>query len=137
MSTAPDLVNRVTPDILVVSDEVPGGPGLRATRCRACGRWTLGRALACSHCFSRDVEPAAAGGNAELVEFSIARHPAGGFAAPYAIGLVRTQEGLTLFSPLKVDPDRIAVGDALHFTLVQHEDGRVGFAFADGREPQS
>lgn len=128
-AVTPALRAKTNPHIFLTQDEDAGGPGLRATRCRACNRFTLGRVRICSHCFSREVEMKAAGQRGELVEFSIARHPAGGFEAPYAIGMIRTEEGLTLFSPLQGDIDSLAPGARLHFTLIDRENGQIGFAY--------
>lgn len=109
--------------------ESGGLPGLRCARCRDCGRFTLGRVLTCSHCFSNGVEEVAAGRQAQLIEFSIARHPAGGFEAPYAIGQIRTEEGMSLFAPLVGEIDGLVSGTPLEFALVEHQEGKVGFAF--------
>ena len=84
---------------------------------------------ACSHCFSRDIEVTAAGQEAVLIEHSIAHHPAGGFEAPYAIGQVRTSEGMVLFSPLVGKTEGLAPGEKLGFVVVERDDGSVGFAY--------
>jgi uncharacterized OB-fold protein len=121
--------SKSNPHIFFAEGEVPGAPGLRAARCRACGRHTLGRVLACAHCLSRDLDVVAAGQKAELVEFSIAHHPAGGFEAPYAIGQVRTSEGLVLFAPLAGETSGLAPGEKLGFAVVEHDGGDLGFAY--------
>lgn len=127
---APQQSTKTNAHIFFTEGEAADAPGLRSARCRACGRHTLGRVPACAHCFSRDIEVVAAGQEAELVEFSIARHPAGGFAAPYAIGQVRTSEGLVLFAPLVGETDGLAPGEKLGFVTVDHDAGAVGFAYA-------
>jgi len=124
------IETKTNPHVFLLEGEAPDAPGLRAVRCADCGRYTLGRALACGLCFSRNVEERAAGRHAELVEFAIAHHPAGGFEAPYAIGMIRTEEGLTLFSPLVGREDQLATGKKLRFVTIERENGRVGFAYA-------
>lgn len=122
--------SKTNPHLFFADGEAPNAPGLRGARCRACGRHTLGRVHVCSHCFSPDVEVAALGQDAELIEFSIAHVPAGGFAAPYAIGQIRTGENLVLFAPLVGETEGLARGEPLSFTLVHHESGGVGFGYA-------
>lgn len=120
---------KTNPHVFYAEGEVPGAPGLSATHCRACGRHTLGRVPICSLCFSRDVEHVVAGRRGQLVEHSIAHHPAGGFKAPYAIGLVRTEEGMTLFAPLEGSVEGLAPGLPLYFVTVGRDGGAVGFAY--------
>jgi hypothetical protein len=129
-ASVPSTRIKTNRHVFVLEDEVPGAPGLRAVRCRACRCHTLGRALICSHCFSRDVAPEAAGQRAELVEFAVSNHPAGGFSAPYAIGLICTEEGFALFAPLVGDPASFAHETLLRFTLLDRDDGTVAFAYA-------
>lgn len=120
---------KTNPHIFFLEGEAPGAPGLRSAHCRACGKSTMGRVPACSHCFSRDIEVVAAGQEAVLVEHSVAHHPAGGFEAPYAIGQIRTSEGLILFAPLMGETEGLAPGDKLFFIAVERGNGSVGFAY--------
>jgi len=129
-ATSESKVAKTNSYVFFVSGEAPGAPGLSATHCRVCRRHTLGRVRICGICFSRDVESVAAGQYAELMEYSIAHHAAGGFEAPYAIGLVRTQEGLTLFAPLEGSLQGLKRGLRLHFVTVPRSAGAVGFAYA-------
>lgn len=130
MSVAAEGIVKTNPHVFLAEGEAPGAPGLSATRCQACGRYTLGRVQICSHCFSRKVEPIVAGQRGELVEYSIAHVPAGGLAAPYAIGLIRTDEGLTLFAPLEGSIEGLAPGMALRFVTVPRGNGAIGFGYA-------
>lgn len=122
--------SKTNPHLFFVDGEMADGPGLRGGHCRSCGRHTLGRVHVCSHCFSTDVAERSVGQSAELIEFSIAHVPAGGFDAPYAIGQIRTAEGLVLFAPLVGETDGLAPGQRLNFTLVRHPSGAVGFGYA-------
>lgn len=122
--------SKTNPHLFFADGEATEAPGLRGARCRACGKHTLGRVHVCSHCFSSEVDKLALGQEAELIEFSIAHVPAGGFDAPYAIGQIRTAENLVLFAPLVGETDGLARGEPLHFTLVEHQSGAVGFGYA-------
>lgn len=119
--------------VFFVAGEAIGAPGLSATRCDACGKFTLGKVRVCSHCLSRSVDSVAAGQHATLMEYSIAHVPAGGFAAPYAIGQVKTSEGMTLFAPLDGDVEGLKPGAPLRFVTVPRDGGAVGFAYTAGR----
>ena len=129
-ATAEAALTKTNPFLFAIDGEEAGAPGLKATRCRDCRRTTLGRVMICSHCFSRAVQPTIAGQAATLVEHSIAHHPAGGFEAPYAIGLVRTEEGLTLFAPISGAIEGLRPGSRLGFITVPQADRMVGFAYA-------
>lgn len=125
-----DLRTKTNPHLFLLAGEELGAPGLRAMHCQMCDKFTLGRVLVCGHCLSRTLEPRAAGQTAELLEFAISEHPAGGFEAPYAIGMVRTSEKLTLFSPLVGDLWHFERGMPLRFVLLDRDGGRVAFAYA-------
>lgn len=120
---------KTNPHVFVLKDELPNGPGLRAARCRSCNHHTQGRVAICARCFSADIEFVAAGQSAELIEYSIARVSAGGFDAPYAIGQIRTDEGMILFAPLVGDPQTFRPGRKLCFVQVDHPTGVSGFAY--------
>jgi uncharacterized OB-fold protein len=127
---APDSRIKTNVHVFLLEGEGTGAPGLRAVQCSSCGQFTLGRALVCGQCLSRDLQPRAAGQKAELLEFAISEHPAGGFDAPYAIGMVQTSEKLTLFSPLVGDPSQFERGVSLRFVLLERAGDRVAFAYA-------
>ena len=122
--------SKTNPHLFFAEGEATNAPGLRGARCRACGKHTLGRVHVCSHCFSPEVDEEAVGQKAELIEFSVAHVPAGGFAAPYAIGQIRTSENLVLFAPLVGQTEGLARGEPLSFTLVRHDTGGIGFGYA-------
>jgi len=126
--------SKTNPHLFFAEGEAANAPGLRGARCHACGKYTLGRVHVCSHCFSSDVEEAALGQKAELIEFSIAHVPAGGFDAPYAIGQIRTAENLVLFAPLVGSTEGLIRGEPLGFTLVRHDSGDIGFGYARSGE---
>jgi uncharacterized OB-fold protein len=129
MSTVKEATRKTNTHVFFAAGEAIGAPGLSATRCHACGKFTLGKVRVCSHCLSREVDSVAAGQQATLTEYSIAHVPAGGFAAPYAIGQVKTSEGLTLFAPLSGNVDGLKPGASLRFVTVPRDGGVVGFAY--------
>ena len=51
------------------------------------------------------------------------------FAAPSAIGQIRTAEDIVLFAPLVGEAGGFSRGKRLRFTLVQHESGGTGFGY--------
>lgn len=124
-----DSRTKTNRHVFLLAGEAPGAPGLRAVVCNSCGQFTLGRVWVCGYCLSRDLQTCAAGQQARLLEFAISHHPAGGFEAPYAIGMVQTREKLTVFSPLVGDPSRWVRGTDLRFVLLDRERGRVAFAY--------
>ena len=123
------ITMKTNPHVFLIAGEAENAPGLRAARCGQCGKFTLGRVMICSHCFSREVTEVAAGQEAELIEFSVAHVSAGGFEAPYAIGQLRTSEGMTLFAPLLGDAGELTPGTRVAFTTLDRGDGLLGFAF--------
>lgn len=129
MTTQADAPTKTNPHAFLLAGEAEGAPGLRAARCEACGAFTIGRVPACGTCFSRRVREVAAGRRARLVECATAHVPAGGFEAPYAIGQILTEEGLTLFAPLIGDPGDLGPGTPLDFALVDAGSGQTGFAY--------
>lgn len=69
----------------------------RATRCRACGRFTFPPTGCCEHCGSWEVEEAALSGAATLLyathNITPACHPRFEKIAPYVYGHLRLKEG--------------------------------------------
>ena len=128
-ATAGEKPAKTNAHVFFAEGEAIGAPGLSATRCHACGKFTPGKVRVCSHCLSRSVDSVAAGQRATLTEFSIAHVPAGGFAAPRTIGQVKTEEGMTLFAPLDGDVAKFKPGVALRFVTVSRPGGAVGFAY--------
>jgi uncharacterized OB-fold protein len=112
-----------------------GGPGLKGTRCRACGRYTLMAVFVCPLCLSRNVEAVPIGRRAILRRWSVVHHGADGFPAPYIIGEVETEEGPIAFAPIVADPQRLTNGAPLQFRLrTPGADDRVGFAYGLAKE---
>jgi uncharacterized OB-fold protein len=116
--------------VFLAEGEGIGAPGLAATKCKACGHYTMGRAVLCEQCLARNVELVAAGQSGTLVEHAVVHHSAGGFQAPYAIGFIKTAEGMVVMAPIEGDVNNLRTGMALKFRTVPREAGsKIGFAY--------
>lgn len=134
MTAASTVAVKRNPHLFFVADEVPTAPGLRSSRCLACGAHGLGVLAVCPACLGRALEVVAAGKVAFVVDASIVHNPAGGFAAPYTIATLRTEEGMTLFAPLVGNDGPVPTGTRVAFEIIEHADGSVGFAYRVRRE---
>ena len=83
-------------------------------RCKGCGAHRFPARDLCSECLSRDVEWVKVSGNGEVFSFNIMHqvyHPGFADEVPYAVVLVKLQEGAKLNSNLVgVKPHDIRVG---------------------------
>lgn len=126
---------KTNPNLFYLAGEAEGAPGLKGTRCRACGAAALLEVPVCPICVSRNVTPMCIGATATLTRFSTVHHSADSFEAPYVIGQIRTPEGPMAFAPIVgSDAATLREGMALRFALLPRDGGRVGFAYmaADG-----
>ena len=71
---------------------------LRLQRCRDCGETYFPPRPFCPRCGSRNVEVYAASGRGSLLSYVINHRPHPSFDGPYAIAVVRLDEGPTLMS---------------------------------------
>lgn len=71
---------------------------LRLQRCRTCGEVYFPPRPLCPACSSRDVEVFVASGRGTLLSYVINHRPHPSFESPYAIALVRLEEGPTMMS---------------------------------------
>ena len=71
---------------------------LRLQRCKDCGEIYFPPRPLCPACSSRNVEVFTASGKATLLSYVINQRPHPSFDAPYAIALVRLEEGPTMMS---------------------------------------
>ena len=71
---------------------------LRLQRCRGCGATYFPPRPFCPGCGHRDVEVYAASGRGTLLSYVINHRPHPSFDGPYAIALVKLEEGPTLMS---------------------------------------
>jgi uncharacterized OB-fold protein len=95
------------------------------SRCRACGRWFLPRAV-CPHCWSDDVEPAYACGRGTLYSYTVCHRPGSPDLAdrvPYIVALVDLEEGTRMLTNLVgVDEKDVQIGMALEATFEERGD---------------
>ncbi len=66
---------------------------LLGVRCRKCGTVTCPPLATCRKCGGRELERVELSGRGELMTFTVVRVPPEGMEGPYAVGLIRTDEG--------------------------------------------
>src|SRR5262245_23666885 len=99
---------------------------LRFLRCQSCGYWIHPPSPICPICHSRELQPEAVSGEAEVHTFTV-NHQAWipGFDPPYVVAIVELpeQEGLRLTTNLvRVAPDDVRIGMPVKVTFEQWED---------------
>ena len=125
------MLAKTNPSLFYADGEVPGAPGLKGSRCKACGQTVLLQVAACPQCGSRELDAVCIGQRATLGHAAEVFHSAYGFEAPYFIGMVETEQGPRTFAPIAAAPGAtLAPGMPLRFQLLERPDGRVGFAYA-------
>ena len=77
---------------------------IRLQRCRDCGAIYFPPRPFCPECGSRDVEVFAASGRGSLLSYVINHRPHPSFDGPYAIAVVKLDEGPTLMSNIVDGP---------------------------------
>ncbi len=86
---------------------------LRLKKCEACGRLWHPKRIVCTECGSTALGWKKAAGTGEVYSFTeVHRAPTPAFAdsMPYALGLVRLDEGVHLFTRFFAEPGPLAVG---------------------------
>jgi uncharacterized protein len=86
---------------------------LRVKHCKDCGRLWHPKRIVCTECASTNLGWRRVTGNGEVYSFSeVHRAPTPAFAdsVPYAIGLVKLDEGVHLFSRFFAPPGKLAIG---------------------------
>lgn len=122
---------KTNPSLFFIDGEALGAPGLKGSRCGACGQTVLLQIAACPRCGNRELESVCIGQRATLGQSSEVFHSADGFEAPYFIGQIETEQGPRTFAPIAAAPGtKLEPGMALRFKLFERPDGRVGFAYA-------
>jgi uncharacterized OB-fold protein len=124
-------MQKTNPTLFFVDGEAEGAPGLKGSRCTACGEVVLLKIAACPRCGSRTLDTVCIGQHATLGQSAEVFHSADGFEAPYFIGLIETAQGPRTFAPIAAAPGTaLHAGMPLVFKLLPRPDGRVGFAYA-------
>ncbi len=86
---------------------------LRLRHCRACGHLWHPKRIVCTQCGSTDLDWQRVAGSGEVYSFSeVHRAPTPAFASsvPYALGLVRLDEGVHLFTRYFAEPGALRIG---------------------------
>lgn len=129
-------MEKTNPHLFYLAGEAPSAPGLRATRCDACGAVSVPGAMLCPKCASRKLTWVAIGRTATLVHHSVVHHGADGFEAPYIVGFVKTEEGPTAFVPIVGSAgEDLKKGSRLRFSVLDLPADRVGFAYEPETPP--
>jgi uncharacterized protein len=113
--------------------EAEGAPFWRAAeqgklelpRCESCHRWTWFPRATCPEC-GAPCQWIATSGQGKLTAFAVERRgvSAGHVQAPYIVGLVTLDEGVSILSNIICcDPDELHAGAALSVTFVKGKDG--------------
>lgn len=110
--------------------EIPQRYRLEAAKCRKCGYIAYPPRLVCPKCRHREFETVILSGKGKLISFTVIHVPPPAFSteAPYAVGIVETEEGVRLTAGIAdVEPDELTVGMPvrLEFRRIQ-EDGEGG-----------
>lgn len=120
---------------LFVLDDAGEVLGLRASRCRACGKTEFPYSPRCPNCASAD-EPSEVMLNStgQVFEYTTVHSPAPGFQAPYVVGYVDLPEGVRLYGQI-LNPEGRELREGDLVNLVLHEvpfrgERRLGYAFA-------
>jgi uncharacterized OB-fold protein len=116
---------------------------LRGGRCTACGTTAFPHQDACPRCGGVGVAPVALPRSGRLWSFTVQafepKSPYRGTFAPYGVGYVDLGPVIVETRLTVNDPERLAIGDGMHLTLVPaFRDGDtevLTFAFAPAGEP--
>jgi uncharacterized OB-fold protein len=121
------------PQLTLARDEASAGffdaaaaSRLLILRCAACGSFSPMDADVCVACGGLDLSGAAAGGEAELVSWTVvhrAPHPAFAELVPYLVGIVELAEGPWMHARLALTEERARPGLPVRADFRQSVDG--------------
>lgn len=127
--TETETPSRMLPELTVATTPfwTGGAQGqLLVTRCQACGHWIHPPQPICPVCLSREVQPEALSGVAEVHSFTIAHHAfLPHVKVPFTIAIVEfpEQAGLRMTTNiLGVAPEDVQIGLKLRVEFLQQED---------------
>lgn len=86
---------------------------LRLKQCKDCGKLWHPKRIVCTGCGSTNLDWKKAAGTGEVYSFSEVHHaptPAFVNSVPYALGIVRLDEGVHLFTRFFAAPDTLKIG---------------------------
>ncbi len=118
-------VPLATPDSQEWFDRIDAGE-LTVPRCTTCASFFLYPRSSCPRCGARTVELAPAAGTGVLLSFVVNHRGPAGFDAPYALGVVRLDEGPHLTGVVRTDaPDRLEVDARVRVAFEERGERRV------------
>jgi hypothetical protein len=110
--------------------EIPQRYRMEASKCKKCGYISFPKRLICPDCGFQSFDLIKLSGKGKLVTHTIIRTPHKDFIdlAPYAIGLVKLQEGNTVMGQITdCNPELLKTGDKLISKFRRmNEDGKTG-----------
>ena len=113
MSEYKKPIPAITPDMKPFFDAAKRHE-LVVQRCRGCGAHRFPAREICSTCLSRDAEWVKVSGEGEIFSYNVMHqvyHPGFADEVPYAVVVVKLQEGAKMNSNLKgIAPDAIKIG---------------------------
>ena len=110
---------------------------LHIKHCRNCGHTWHPKRIVCTKCGSDDLDWVKAAGTGEVYSFSeVHRAPTPAFAGsvPYALGLVKLDEGVYLFTRFFAQPGTLAIGARAHLDFRTLELGQKMPVFLVGAQ---
>jgi len=106
---------------------------LMGTRCKSCGEIHIPPRRICSKCNSQQLEWFEFKGEGTLEAVTLVRVPSSKFRnrSPYAVGIVRLDEGPSISGLMKVDkPETLEVGERMRFIPIKDGEKTIlGFKF--------
>lgn len=121
----------IHPGILSKED---GAWRLIGGRCKCCGKTVFPKGELCYGCLSEEVEEVPVSSHGKLYSYTVSYMPSGKLRAPYAVGYVRLDDGVRIFTPLDIDrknPPKIGAAMELEVTELWKEEDVpcIGFRF--------
>lgn len=100
---------------------------LRVRLCQRCGHHAIPQSQQCPACRSTELSWAATSGRATVVSWAVVhgKPAADGSPTRTVVGLVELEEGPWLHAQLDVDPDAVAIGQALRVRFETPEGGEA------------
>ena len=101
---------------------------LMGNKCKSCGEYHIPPRQICSKCGSQQLEWHEFKGEGVLEAVTLNRTPSTPFKGrgPYAVGIVRLDEGPSISGLLAMDnPEKIVVGTRVKFTVVKDGDRTI------------
>lgn len=125
------IVNGELHGIIKVSEN--GKPSLIGTNCTSCGKVSFPKKEVCPYCLSKSkYERIEFGHRGVISTFTICHTAPKGFEAPYALGLINTDNNIQVLSQIEGDLTNIQQGGNVDLILsptIVDDDGNQHFAW--------